>query len=119
MLCGVAETMQKQTWENKRNYRRFILLYMTENYQMYHTATVYTDTSTVYVRGKTQKWLHLESVSVKPGQSVSRGTPVGLTGNTGRSTAPHLHFQLDKGRKNIDPIDYHGTMTKSEGHRRN
>ena len=34
---------------------------MTENYQMYHTATVYTDTSTVYVRGKTQKWLHLES----------------------------------------------------------
>ena len=59
------------------------------------------------------KWLHLDSTSVKPGQKVSKGTVVGLTGNTGRSTAPHLHYQLDKGRKNIDPIDYHGTVRRS------
>ena len=49
---------------------------------------------------------------VKEGQQVSAGSVVGLTGNTGRSTAPHLHYQLDKGKKNLDPVDYHGTFRR-------
>lgn len=63
--------------------------------------------------GVLAKFLHLDSVSVKPGQTVSKGHQVGLSGNTGRSTAPHLHYQLDKGKKNIDPIDYHGTHRRT------
>ena len=63
--------------------------------------------------GVLAKYLHLSEVKVKPGQSVRTGTVVGLVGNTGRSTAPHLHYQLDKGHKNIDPIDYHGTQRRS------
>ena len=62
--------------------------------------------------GVLAKWLHLSEVSVKPGQQLAAGAAVGLTGNTGRSTAPHLHYQLDKGRKNIDPVDYHGTVRR-------
>ena len=63
--------------------------------------------------GVMAKYLHLSEVKVKTGQSVGAGTVVGLVGNTGRSTAPHLHYQLDKGRKNFDPIDYHGIQRRS------
>ena len=63
--------------------------------------------------GVLAKYLHLSEVKVKTGQSVRAGTVVGLVGNTGRSTAAHLHYQLDKGRKNFDPIDYHGTQRRS------
>ena len=62
--------------------------------------------------GTLAKWLHLDKAMVKKGQYISAGSVVGLTGNTGRSTAPHLHYQLDKGRKNIDPVDYHGTYRR-------
>lgn len=39
-------------------------------------------------------YLHLSQVLVKPGQTVYRGQVLGLTGSTGRSTGPHLHFQV-------------------------
>ncbi len=58
------------------------------------------------------KWLHLDKTLVKEGQQVSAGSVIGLTGNTGRSTAPHLHYQLDKGKRNLDPVDYHGTFRR-------
>ncbi len=50
-----------------------------------------------------QVWLaHLEAISVAPGQILGRGHPVGLSGNTGNSTGPHLHFgvkhQTEDGR---------------------
>ena len=54
----------------------------------------------------------MEKVSVKAGQTVRVGDQVGLVGNTGRSTAPHLHYQLDKGRKVLDPAKYHGTYRR-------
>jgi len=66
-----------------------------------------------FADGVLAKYLHLSEVKVKEGQSVRSGTVVGLVGNTGRSTAPHLHYQLNKGRKTIDPIDYHGTQRRS------
>jgi murein DD-endopeptidase MepM/ murein hydrolase activator NlpD len=36
---------------------------------------------------------HLSEVSVKPGQRLKRGQRIGLTGNTGNSTGPHLHLE--------------------------
>ena len=65
-----------------------------------------------FADGTLAKWLHLDKPTVKEGQQVTAGDVVGLTGNTGRSTAPHLHYQLDKGKKNIDPVDYHGTYRR-------
>jgi murein DD-endopeptidase len=62
----------------------------------------------LYNDGTKARFLHLSETSVKPGQTVGAGEKIGLTGNTGRSTAPHLHYEMDKGGRVIDPVDYHG-----------
>jgi murein DD-endopeptidase MepM/ murein hydrolase activator NlpD len=47
---------------------------------------------------------HLDNITVKPGQHLSAGDIIGLSGNTGHSTGPHLHLQAyDVGGKLIDP----------------
>lgn len=51
---------------------------------------------------------HLGSVAVQPGQRVTPGTVLGATGNTGKSTGPHLHFELrDQADNAIDPARYY------------
>lgn len=66
-----------------------------------------------YGDGTLAKFLHLSENRVKEGDRVSAGQVLALTGNTGHSTAPHLHYQLDHDNKTIDPLDYHGTERRS------
>lgn len=66
-----------------------------------------------YDDGHTARFLHLSETSVKSGQRVSAGSAIGLSGNTGRSTAPHLHYEIDKAGTVIDPVKYHGTIRRS------
>ena len=65
-----------------------------------------------YADGVVAKFLHLEDVSVSAGQHVRPGQVLGKSGNTGRSTAPHLHYQLNKGKKVVDPLTYHDTVRR-------
>ena len=58
--------------------------------------------------GVLAKFLHLSVLKAAAGARVRPGQVVALTGNTGRSTAPHLHYQLERGSRTVDPIDYHG-----------
>ena len=63
--------------------------------------------------GTLAKYLHLSRVTARTGQPVRPGQQVAFTGNTGRSTAPHLHYQLQRGLRTIDPLEYHGTFRRS------
>ena len=49
---------------------------------------------------------HMSVIKVKRGQKVKRGDVVGLLGNTGLSTGPHVHYEVHKGGKPVDPINY-------------
>jgi murein DD-endopeptidase MepM/ murein hydrolase activator NlpD len=52
-------------------------------------------------------YAHLSRRHVKKGQKVFRGQKIGEVGNTGRSTAPHLHYEVKYGRKSLDPSQYY------------
>ncbi len=56
-------------------------------------------------------FLHLDHMAegIRPGRRVKRGTVVAYSGNTGHSTAPHLHYQLQRGRRVLDPFKVHRT----------
>jgi murein DD-endopeptidase MepM/ murein hydrolase activator NlpD len=56
--------------------------------------------------GVETKYGHLQEVLVQPGDRVKRGQKIGLMGSTGRSTGPHLHYQLEVNRKPVDPQNY-------------
>lgn len=56
----------------------------------------------------TTGYLHMESFTVKVGQKVNKGDVIGYVGNTGLSTACHLHFSLKKDGASSDPMEYIG-----------
>jgi murein DD-endopeptidase MepM/ murein hydrolase activator NlpD len=55
-------------------------------------------------------YAHLSQISVAEGQVLARGESVGLSGTTGNSTGPHLHYGIKKktetGQVWLDPIDF-------------
>ena len=60
--------------------------------------------------GMTTIYGHLSSVKVKTGQKVNQGKVIALSGNTGNSTGPHLHFEVRINGTPVDPMKY--TMKK-------
>ncbi|SJT61603.1 Stage II sporulation protein Q [Clostridioides difficile] len=49
---------------------------------------------------------HLSSINVKKGQEIKKGDVIGAVGSTGRSTGPHLHFELRSKGTPINPELY-------------
>lgn len=61
---------------------------------------------------RTALFLHLSELpkSVQPGQRVRKGDVIASSGNSGRSFAPHLHYQLMQGDTVLDPFESHATV---------
>jgi len=56
--------------------------------------------------GRITKFGHLKKILVKRGQKVKRGDVIGLIGNTGRSTGPHVHYEVRINGTPVDPLKY-------------
>ena len=60
-------------------------------------------------------YAHMSKYVVKKGQKVKRGEVIGYVGNTGISTAPHLHYEVRKDKKKINPVNfYYNDLTPEE-----
>lgn len=60
-------------------------------------------------------YAHLSKFKVRKGQKIKRGEVIAEVGSTGLSTAPHLHYEVHKNGKVINPINfYHGDLTAEE-----
>lgn len=51
-------------------------------------------------------YAHLSEMNVASGVDVKKGEQIGLTGNTGFSQGPHLHYEIRKDRRALNPEDY-------------
>ena len=63
-------------------------------------------------RGVVTVYCHNDELLVRDGEKVGRGQPISRSGNSGRSTGPHLHYQLDLAGQPVDPLRYRAGKPK-------
>lgn len=56
--------------------------------------------------GFTTRYAHLSRISVSVGDRIETGAEIGAVGSTGRSTGPHLHYEVRRDGKALNPIDF-------------
>ncbi|MCK5822723.1 MAG: M23 family metallopeptidase [Bacteroidales bacterium] len=60
-------------------------------------------------------YAHLNKIVVRAGQKINRGELIGFVGSTGVSTAPHLHYEVRRNNKPVNPVNYYfNDITPSE-----
>src|SRR5215813_42301 len=59
-----------------------------------------------HTNGITSRYGHLSRVSVHQGQRIKRGEQIGYAGSTGRSTGPHVHYEIRVNDQPVDPVGY-------------
>ena len=62
--------------------------------------------------GYSTSYSQMQKYNVETGQSVKKGDVIGYVGSTGMSTGPHLHYEIMKDGKYVDPAEYLGTITE-------
>lgn len=60
-------------------------------------------------------YAHLSSISVQAGERVAGGQVLGLSGSSGDATAPHLHFEIWRWGREMDPVPLLGGFPVSRG----
>jgi len=60
-------------------------------------------------------YAHMKTIATRKGKTVKRGDVIGYVGNTGRSVAPHLHYEVHKNGRPVNPIYYYyGNLSPEE-----
>ncbi len=69
----------------------------------------------IYATGDGVVYAHLSKYNCRPGQRVKRGDIIGYVGSTGRSQAPHLHYEVFKNGERVNPLNfYYGSISAKE-----
>jgi len=72
-----------------------------------HSLRGYGNTVTIdHGYGYVTFYAHIKDIKVKKGEKVTRGQIIATVGNTGKSTAPHLHYEVRKNNRTVNPIYY-------------
>jgi murein DD-endopeptidase MepM/ murein hydrolase activator NlpD len=75
---------------------------ITAGWQRGYGNVIYVD----HGSGLSTRYGHLSEIDVSVGQTVARGQTIGLVGSTGRSTGPHLHYEVRINNQPVDPRQY-------------
>ena len=110
---------RKHPVTGKKKFHKGIDLKAKYNKKIYTTAdgvVKYVQTRNIGASGRMIKiahnfgfetvYAHLNKTKVKIGDIVKKGQYIGLTGNSGRSTGPHLHYEVSHAGKALNPRDY-------------
>ena len=79
------------------------------NYYGGYGKCIQMDNGTINGKKVTSLYGHLNTILVSYNQNVSQGQQIGAVGSTGKSTGPHLHFEILENGTNVNPINYIGS----------
>lgn len=93
-------------------------IFATGNGTILHAKRSATFGKVIYIDhgyGYKTIYAHMSLMKAKKGQTVKRGDLIGYVGNTGLSAAPHLHYEVHKNDRALNPINfYYGDLTPEE-----
>ena len=93
-------------------------VYASGNGEIHRAQRSSTFGKVIYIKhgyGYTTIYAHLSKMKVKRGQKVKRGDLIGFVGNTGLSVSAHLHYEVHKNDRPLNPINfYYGNLTLDE-----
>tara|TARA_B100000902_G_C27258269_1_gene889180 strand:+ start:696 stop:1676 length:981 start_codon:yes stop_codon:yes gene_type:complete len=90
---GIIKKIKKS--RSKKDYGNYILIDHGYDYESFYA--------------------HLDKILVSKGKKIKRGDLIGYVGNTGKSTAPHLHYEVRYKNQKINPVNfYHNDLTPEE-----
>jgi len=73
----------------------------------HHSRRGYGNTITIdHGFGYSTFYAHIKEIKIKKGDKVVRGQIIATVGNTGKSTAPHLHYEVRKNNRTVNPVYY-------------